>query len=148
MIPQLTRRRIVIGIPLVLVAAIAGTTARMMRPPPDDLDLSMSRRTDHGLYQAAITAVGARPTVGPLHAWTIDLKTAAGAPVADATIGIDGGMPQHGHGLPTAPQVTAEPAPGHYRIDGVRFNMSGWWVLKLIIDGPQGPDAITFNLVL
>jgi hypothetical protein len=145
---QITRRRIFIGIPLALVAAVAGTTAWMMRPPPDDLDLSLSRRTDQGLYLATIAPEGAQPTIGPLHAWTIDLKTATGAPVADATISIDGGMLQHGHGLPTAPRITAAPAPGHYRIDGVRFNMSGWWVLTLAIEGPQGPDAITFNLVL
>jgi hypothetical protein len=144
---HLTRRHVLIGVPAVILTATAAS-AWMLMSPPSDLDLSRSRKTDHGLYLATIAPEGAEPTVGPLNAWSLNLKSAAGAAVAHATIGVDGGMPQHGHGLPTAPVASAENVKGHYRIDGVRFSMSGWWVLKLAIDGPQGPDTVTFNLVL
>jgi hypothetical protein len=30
----------------------------------------------------------------------------------------------------------------------VRFNMGGWWELRLTIDSPAGRDAVTFNIVL
>ena len=30
----------------------------------------------------------------------------------------------------------------------MKFNMRGWWEIDLAIEGPEGPDAITFNLVL
>jgi hypothetical protein len=30
----------------------------------------------------------------------------------------------------------------------VKFNMPGWWVIDLTIDGPAGHDTVTFNLVL
>ncbi|HEX8617126.1 MAG TPA: FixH family protein, partial [Thermoanaerobaculia bacterium] len=36
----------------------------------------------------------------------VSLRDAAGNPVDGAQIEIDGGMPQHGHGLPTKPRVT------------------------------------------
>lgn len=41
-----------------------------------------------------------------MHTVRVAITDAAGAPVDDATIQIDGGMPQHGHGLPTRPRVT------------------------------------------
>ena len=35
-----------------------------------------------------------------------------------------------------------------YEIEGLRFNMGGWWELKLAIDAPAGADSVTFNLSL
>ena len=78
----------------------------------------------------------------------VAITDAAGMPVDDATIQIDGGMPQHGHGLPTRPRVTRALGNGLYEIQGVRFNMGGWWEFKLAIDAPSGSDVVTFNLAL
>ena len=71
-----------------------------------------------------------------------------GHPVDGATIGIDGGMPQHGHGLPTRPRISKALGGGTYEIEGLRFNMGGWWELKLSITGATGTDIVTFNLGL
>ena len=71
--------------------------------------------------------------MGALHSWLLTLKTAAGQPVEDATITIDGGMPEHGHGLPTSPAVSAHLGAGKYRVEGVKFTMSGWWELRFAI---------------
>jgi hypothetical protein len=57
-------------------------------------------------------------------------------------------MPQHGHGLPTRPRVTRNLGGGVYEIEGVRFNMGGWWEFKLAISAPGGSDRVTFNLAL
>ena len=78
----------------------------------------------------------------------VAITDAAGVPVDDATIQIDGGMPQHGHGLPTRPRVTRALGNGLYEIEGVRFNMGGWWEFKLAISAPAGADIVTFNLDL
>ena len=78
----------------------------------------------------------------------VAITDAAGVPVDDATIQIDGGMPLHGHGLPTRPRVTRALGNGLYEIEGVRFNMGGWWEFKLAINTPSGSDIITFNLAL
>lgn len=76
------------------------------------------------------------------------IKNAHGRPVDDAIISVDGGMPEHGHGLPTQPRVTRAPGAGMYEIEGVRFSMGGWWELKLGIESPVGGDRVTFNLSL
>jgi hypothetical protein len=73
---------------------------------------------------------------------------AEGRPVEGATITVDGGMPQHSHGLPTQPKVSRYLGSGVYEIEGLRFSMGGWWELKLAIESPAGADQVTFNLSL
>jgi len=78
----------------------------------------------------------------------VQVTDAQGQPVDNATFVVDGGMPEHGHGLPTQPRVTRSLGGGIYEIEGVRFSMGGWWELKLAIDAPAGADKVTFNLSL
>lgn len=142
-----SRRMLLLGIPFLLLAG--GVTARtMMKSAPENLDLSLEKATVSGLYKTAVAPDAAPIMVGAMHTWTVTVKTPNGAPVKAAKIGINGGMPQHGHGLPTTPQVTADLGEGRYRIEGMKFNMRGWWTLDLTIDGPKGADTVTFNLML
>jgi hypothetical protein len=76
------------------------------------------------------------------------LRDGNGRTVEGASLRIDGGMPQHGHGLPTRPRVTRNLGNGAYEIEGVRFNMGGWWEFKVLIETAAGADTITFNLEL
>ena len=96
----------------------------------------------------AIEPEAGPPTQGALHSWLLTLKTAAGQPVNDATITVDGGMPEHGHGLPTSPEVTAHLGDGQYRVDGVKFTMTGWWQLRFAITAAAGTDNAVFNVTL
>ena len=73
---------------------------------------------------------------------------ASGRPVEGAKITVDGGMPEHLHGLPTQPLVRRELGRGVYVIEGLRFSMGGWWEIKLAIESPAGSDQVTFNLEL
>ncbi|MBE0615564.1 MAG: FixH family protein [Burkholderiales bacterium] len=83
-----------------------------------------------------------------LQSMRVSIVDARGQAVNDANILVDGGMPQHGHGLPTKPRVTKSLGGGLYEIEGVRFNMGGWWEFKLAINGVAGADTVTFNLDL
>ena len=132
---------------IVAIGSIA-LGARMMAPPPSDLDLALSKSTDHGLYIAELEADQSPVPVGKLHTWTVKISTPDGQPAQTAAISIDGGMPQHGHGLPTRPEVTADLGGGLHLIEGMKFNMDGWWTLTVSIDGSAGSDTATFNLVL
>jgi hypothetical protein len=78
----------------------------------------------------------------------VRLADSNGRPVEGAAITVDGGMPEHGHGLPTRPRVSRALGGGVYEIEGVRFNMGGWWELKLAIESSAGADSVTFNLSL
>ena len=46
------------------------------------------------------------------------------------------------------PRVTREIADGTYALDGMKFSMTGWWEVKLDIQGPLGADKVTFNTVV
>jgi hypothetical protein len=78
----------------------------------------------------------------------VRIVDAKGQPVEGARIAIDGGMPEHSHGLPTRPLVKRSLGDGVYEIEGLRFSMGGWWELKLAIESPGGADRVTFNLAL
>ncbi len=83
-----------------------------------------------------------------MHSWMVKLKDPAGSPVTGATLAVDGGMPQHGHGLPTKPRVTREIESGTYLVEGMKFSMPGWWDIKFDIQSAQGHDKVTFNTVV
>jgi hypothetical protein len=133
---------------LVLVALGAYLVAPAVGPAQAELDQSRTRATANGLYVAAVEPEAPEITQGVLHSWILTVKTADGKPVDDASITVDGGMPEHNHGLPTAPEVTENLGEGRYRIEGVKFSMSGWWELKFDISSSAGTDTVTFNLVL
>ena len=144
----ITRRRLLWSVPVALLAVSGIAVAKMMQPPPADLDLSLSKPTAQGFYTASIEPGLSPVTVGTMHSWTVQFSTREGKPVDRARIAVDGGMPQHGHGLPTEPEVTADLGDGRYQVEGMKFNMPGWWVVNFSVDGPAGPDTVTFNLVL
>jgi hypothetical protein len=86
--------------------------------------------------------------INQMHAWEVKVTSPAGAPVLRAQIDVDGGMPQHGHGLPTRPRVTRELGDGRYLIEGMKFSMTGWWELKLNVQSEGVADQVTFNKVI
>lgn len=113
--------------------------------PPAQLDLSLHRPTAEGRYVVTLQPPAATPAINQLHSWQVRLETPAGQPVGRARITVDGGMPQHGHGLPTRPRVTRELADGTYLLEGMKFSMTGWWEIKLAIQAVDGEDKVTFN---
>ena len=116
--------------------------------PPADLDYSRTRASEAGRYRATIRPQGDSIPQGKLQRWTLHLETAGGAPIDSAVIAVDGGMPQHGHGLPTKPQVTRQLGNGDHLVEGMKFNMGGWWVVKLHVDAEAGRDSVVFNVKL
>ena len=130
-----------------LSAAILAPSASRARQR--NLDLSLERVTDHGMFRIQLKS-GLDPIqISKVHQWSLHMSGADGVPVTGANIAVDGGMPEHGHGLPTAPRAASADGPGNYVINGMKFSMTGWWVLKLDVNATDGrADTITFNLVL
>jgi hypothetical protein len=120
----------------------------MFAKAPADLNYSRTRTSEAGLYTAAIQPQGDTIPKGKLHRWTLHLTTATGSPMDSATLTVHGGMPQHGHGLPTKPQVTRALGNGDHLVEGMKFNMGGWWVVTFGINGALGRDSVVFNLKL
>lgn len=129
------------------VAAFAALGSGCSTPPPG-LDVALDKPSSAGLYRVVLVPPAKAPAINQMHSWKVKLATADGTPVHGASFAVDGGMPQHGHGLPTQPRVTRELGDGTYQLDGMKFSMTGWWEVKLAIRGPQGADKVTFNTVV
>ena len=90
-----------------------------------------------------------RPIViNRIHTWILHVETTDGEPVDGASISLEGGMPEHDHGLPTAPEVTRNLGHGDYLVEGVRFHMNGDWELELTITANGETDTVVISLQL
>ena len=143
-------------IALVVTAAIGATGCGHLMMMMHGRSVSRPVATEFGTGPRASAARQFTATLQPdqplrprrMQTVRVAITDNTGRPVDDATIHVDGGMPQHGHGLPTRPRVTRALGDGLYEIEGVRFNMGGWWEFKLAISAPAGTDVVTFNLDL
>ena len=117
-------------------------------PLPSNLDLSTTRLSAHKLFKVSFTSTLNPVVIDRMHSWELKVETPDGQPVTGAQITIDGGMPRHGHGLPTEPAVTQELGDGRYLVGGMRFSMPGWWVVNFHIKAKDKEDTVTFNLLL
>lgn len=136
--------------PTMLATAAALTALSMsgcMTPPPS-LDLALKHTTAEGRYVVTLVPPQEAPAINQIHAWKVKVASPDGNPVTAAQITVDGGMPQHGHGLPTQPLVRRQLDEGTYLLEGMKFSMTGWWEMKLALQAPQGPDKVTFNVVV
>lgn len=137
--------RFVLACALLSISTLA---ACMHMAAPSNLDYSRTRSSERGIYRAAIHPEGDSIPQGRLQKWTLHLDAANGTPVSAASVAVGGGMPQHGHGLPTRPRVTRELGNGDYLVEGMKFNMGGWWVVTFHVTSPAGADSLVFNLSL
>ena len=121
-----------------------GTGAK--RPAPSEFGLG-PRASAGGRYVATLEP-GKPLRPRQMQTVRVTVRDAEGRAIDEAQISIDGGMPQHGHGLPTRPRVTRNLGDGMYEIEGVRFNMGGWWEFRVAVTAGAGSDTVTFNLDL
>lgn len=113
-----------------------------------DLNTDTTRTTNNGAFVVSFKSELDPIHIGSMHSWVLHVETADGEPVEGATILVDGGMPDHGHGLPTSPQVTQDMGNGDYLVEGLRFQMGGWWEVKFNISADGVEDNVTFNIIL
>jgi hypothetical protein len=136
---------------LLLVGAIS--FALMLRrmadenTPPPNLDVARARLSVQGLFEGTYTPALEPITIDKLHSWTLHLETADGTPVEDATITVHGDMPGHGHGLPTKP-IVSRLDNGNYLVEGMKFQMPGWWFVEFAVSAGGQQDTLRFDFVL
>ena len=124
-------------------------TARAASAPPSQSAGQPSEfASEFGLFTVSYRVDDGAIPLNRLHTWTIHVEDADGQPVTGAQISVDGRMPAHGHGLPTQPAVTADLGGGNYRVEGLRFQMVGEWVVDFTIQAAGRTDtaAVSFTL--
>jgi hypothetical protein len=139
---------VILGGLAIVYALSMGTMMSPMDDAPSDLDYSTTQESDNGLYRVSYMASTGNIPVNQMHEWTLHVENADGAPVGDATITVDGDMPQHGHGLPTSPRVTQYLGNGDYLVEGLKFQMGGLWLMDVTITANGQTDAVHFNMLL
>ena len=115
---------------------------------PKNLDKSSSKFSSHKIFKTTLTPRKKSLSINVLQTWVLKVAYPDNHAVDNAKIIIFGGMPTHGHGFPTAPRITKNLGNGEYLIEGVQFNMPGWWEMKFQISDGRQNDTVAFNLVL
>ena len=140
---------------LLLLALVLTTGCRGASQTPEAVaggvlpaahDLSTTRAGENGVYRATYRSESDPIAINELHTWNLRVEAVDGTPVDGAVISVSGDMPEHGHGMPTRPQVTARREGGDYRVEGMRFQMGGFWTVTFAVDAGGKQDRVTFNL--
>ena len=123
----------------------AAAFAEAAWPTPDPASAQATRLSR---YQISYAPTLAPIEINRMHAWVVQVMDKDGHPVADAAIAVSGGMPEHDHGLPTAPRATAQLGDGRYLIEGMKFHMGGAWEVVLHVKSGTGEDSLSIPLDL
>ena len=149
-------RGLVLGVAVVAAAALAlhpgqmaaRSASRSASRSAPRTDVGTEKATASGRYRVLLAPERTPVPLQQLHRWMIRVSLPDGRDALVRQIEVDGGMPEHGHGLPTQPRVTGRLPDGRFVVDGMKFSMPGWWELRLRVSGPAGVDSATYNLSL
>jgi hypothetical protein len=112
---------------------------------PAAAPLSWDKTSEQGIFAVTLDARATTVALREFLEWTVEVRDAHGDPIYPARFAIGGGMPGHGHGLPSQPRVTEHLAGGKYVISGLKFNMAGNWVLLFDIETAAATDRVSFE---
>ncbi len=134
---------------VVVGVCVAPASAHAATPLPTETPIpgATARWSEKRLFSVRYESTPAPVPLLAVHTWTITVTDAAEQPVRGANVTALGGMPAHGHGLPTTP-VVSELGAGRYRIEGLKFHMPGAWTVAFRIKASAGTDAVSFALDL
>jgi YtkA-like protein len=94
------------------------------------------------------TTPGGDPVINKMHSWILHIENAAGLEIEGAIVDVEGGMPEHDHGLPTKARVTEELGGGDYKLEGMRFHMRGYWEIFVSVSTDGGRFEVVIPLQL
>lgn len=139
----LNRRRLNPASGAVVATALFLASGAVSADDADDVWVS-----DAGHFHVRVERRLEPVSINRMHDWVLDVRHADGTPVADAEFEVGGGMPEHDHGLPSAPRVEERLEDGRYRLAGVRFHMSGYWEIRITISDAAHRDSVTIALTI
>lgn len=102
------------------------------------------QKSQQDIYQSKLTCENPLGTGSFQNCWLA--LSHAGKPVKKAEIFIDGGMREHGHGLPTAPKIVWSDDKNIHLIQGLKFSMSGQWSLNFKVNAKD--DALKDQITM
>ncbi len=110
---------------------------------------SQTVESKNGVFLVTLESTDSEFALNEFRNWQLILTDkASGKPVSPARFTIGGGMPMHGHGFPSQPQVTSHLGEGKYSIEGVRFNMLGKWLFQIEVVTRTVADSVAFEVIV
>lgn len=106
----------------------------------------MGKTGEGGLTFTLISSNPAPPSRNN-NVWVVKLER-DGVPVEGATIDIKTFMPDHNHGSPVVPDITATATPGQYNIDPVNLFMPGLWEITVEATAGATTDEVVFRFCI
>ena len=136
-----------IALSWLVASADDGFTARAA-PVTPSVALLSDIPSHNRVYRASMT-----PSPDPIElnrslTLTVEIRTAADAPVDGALLALESWMPDNESASVVRPRAIASLGGGLYRIEGLHFDVRGWWNLRLQIAAAGMTDSLAFNLVL
>ncbi len=107
------------------------------------------KTSDQGQFLVDLITPDSHIGLSEFQTWQLVIRdTGSNLGVSPVRVVVAGGMPAHGHGLPTQPQVTDHLGDGRYQLEGLMFNMAGSWQLIFEITTSEHSDRIVFDLMI
>lgn len=113
-------------------------TQSTLESTPFDNIRSAAWDTTDGRYVVHLDDVPTALKSSTMQTWCVRVTDVRGKAVRGIKLDFTGGMPQHGHGLPSVPATTAKRGKCPYRIDGIEFHMPGVWQVGFVITTRSG----------
>ena len=115
----------------------------------DSPEFVWTQTSDNGTFTVTLDSQAEKAVeINEFLEWIVTIKTADGEAVTPARVSVGGGMPAHGHGLPSQPQVSEHLGDGKYLLKGLKFNMMGNWKIDLDIQSRSLSDQVSFDIKL
>ncbi len=133
---------------LLFALTLTGVNTSSLAAPAKTDQTIQTRTSSNSTFTVTIESQLKPLQLGRIHTWKATVHDAEGKPVMGADIKAGGGMPIHNHGFPTEPEVTRQQEAGVYLIEGIKFSMSGPWVLFLEISLDGETDSVAFDIDL
>jgi hypothetical protein len=125
-----------------LCISAAASSAAFSQPAP------LAARSESGAARVTLESPREAPPLNRIHPWTVSVVDAQGRPLSGAAIEVDGGVPGLQRHLPTAPRMTKALGEGRYLIEGMKFDMTGAWRIRLDIRAGEVKDRAVFDIVV
>lgn len=134
--------------PNVVHPPLTGIHKNHLRNRPATIDTATTQLSGAGHFVVTYKSIPEPVPLSRIHRAIIHVTDKTGKAITNADIKLKGDMPEHGHGMATEPVITPGDNAGDYIIQGLKFQMPGWWELVLEISTSSNSDSVRFNIDL
>lgn len=101
-------------------------------------------RQAYGIFKGKFFYEDEKPPVGETHSWLLYVESAEGEVLEGATIQGDGINYDAMRGFSKPPVISEYVGNGHYRVEGIHFQVGGVWTMRFQVIWEGKADVLSF----